>query len=130
MSEILAVKGMTENEWTSFILKTERVFQGMSRLGKNWDQTSPDMVSDTYCVEVDWCHKWAESIGQASFYSKIANKDCGILLLFPDIREYEAKISGLRAQLANSGKFDLYFYDCESEKLVQTVRKCYEVKCV
>lgn len=45
------------------------------------DKTRADIVTDTFAIEVDFAHKWAESIGQALHYSINLHKNAGILLL-------------------------------------------------
>ena len=45
------------------------------------DKTRVDVVTDVYAIEVDFSTKWAESIGQALFYSLYTHKRAGVLLI-------------------------------------------------
>jgi len=45
------------------------------------DNTRVDCLTDTHAIEYDWGKKWAESIGQALFYSAITGKKAGIVLI-------------------------------------------------
>ena len=45
------------------------------------DAARVDIVTDTNAIEVDYAHKWAESIGQALYYSAMTHKRAGILLI-------------------------------------------------
>lgn len=46
-----------------------------------WDRTRVDILTEEYAYEVDWASKWAESIGQALYYSELTGKKPGIILL-------------------------------------------------
>jgi hypothetical protein len=45
------------------------------------DRTRADIVTDTFAIEVDFAHKWAESIGQSLHYAHKLHKKAGILLI-------------------------------------------------
>lgn len=45
------------------------------------DKTRVDIVTDTFAIEVDFAHKWAESIGQSLHYAEKLHKTAGILLI-------------------------------------------------
>lgn len=45
------------------------------------DKARVDVVTDTFTIEVDFAHKWAEAIGQSLFYAQMLNKKPGILLI-------------------------------------------------
>ena len=45
------------------------------------DKTRCDCLTDTHAIEYDFANKWAESLGQALHYSRIANKKPGIVLI-------------------------------------------------
>lgn len=47
------------------------------------DGSRIDLLSDEYAYEVDWCKglKWAEAVGQASFYAIATGKKPAIILL-------------------------------------------------
>jgi len=44
------------------------------------DKTRVDCLTDTHAIEYDWGKKWAESLGQALFYSAMTGKKAGIVL--------------------------------------------------
>lgn len=45
------------------------------------DRTRADIVTDTFAIEVDFAHKWAESIGQSLHYAHKLHKKAGIILI-------------------------------------------------
>lgn len=45
------------------------------------DRTRADIVTDTFAIEVDFAHKWAESIGQSLHYAHRLHKKAGIVLI-------------------------------------------------
>ena len=45
------------------------------------DATRVDCITADYAIEFDWCHKWAEAIGQALHYSKLTGKPPAIALI-------------------------------------------------
>ncbi len=45
------------------------------------DRARVDIVTDTFAIEVDFAHKWGESIGQSLFYGVMLNKKPGVLLI-------------------------------------------------
>jgi len=45
------------------------------------DRTRADIVTDTFAIEVDFAHKWAESIGQSLHYADMLHKKAGVLLI-------------------------------------------------
>lgn len=45
------------------------------------DGTRVDCLTDQYAVEVDYAAKWAESVGQALYYSMQTNRRPGIVLI-------------------------------------------------
>lgn len=61
-----------------------------------YDGTRVDCLTDEYAKEYDFCHKWAESAGQALYYADITGKKPGIVLICdPDEQRfyYRAKIA-------------------------------------
>lgn len=48
------------------------------------DGARVDILTDEYAIEVDWAPKWAESIGQAMYYSDQTNRAPLALLLITD----------------------------------------------
>jgi len=51
-----------------------------------WDATRVDLLTPTHAIEVDWCRKWPEAIGQALYYALVTGKRPGVLLLISDAR--------------------------------------------
>ena len=47
------------------------------------DRTRVDCLTSTHAIEYDWGKKWAESLGQALFYSAMTGKKAGIVLIEP-----------------------------------------------
>lgn len=45
------------------------------------DRTRVDCLTATHAIEYDWGKKWAESLGQALFYSAMTGKKAGIVLI-------------------------------------------------
>lgn len=45
------------------------------------DRTRVDCLTDTHAYEFDWCKKWAESIGQALYYSKMTGRSPAVVLI-------------------------------------------------
>ena len=45
------------------------------------DKTRVDCLTSTHAIEYDWGKKWAESLGQALFYSAMTGKKSGIVLI-------------------------------------------------
>lgn len=45
------------------------------------DRTRVDCLTREYAVEVEYAHKWAESIGQSLFYARMTGKRPGIVLI-------------------------------------------------
>ena len=45
------------------------------------DRARVDILTDTFAIEVDFAHKWGESIGQSLFYAVMLDKKPGVLLI-------------------------------------------------
>ena len=45
------------------------------------DRSRVDCMTATHAIEIDWCRKWAEGIGQALYYSKVTGKKAGLALI-------------------------------------------------
>lgn len=45
------------------------------------DLTRVDCLTEEFAVEVDWAHKWAESIGQARYYAEMTGREPAVLLI-------------------------------------------------
>ncbi|MCR5265497.1 MAG: hypothetical protein K6E29_02755 [Cyanobacteria bacterium RUI128] len=48
------------------------------------DRTRVDCLTDEYAIEYDWAKKWAESIGQAMYYSKMTGKKPAVAIIIRD----------------------------------------------
>ena len=53
-----------------------------------WDMTRVDCLSKDYAIEFDFAKKWAESIGQALYYSKMTGKAPAIVLILTSPADY------------------------------------------
>ncbi len=45
------------------------------------DRTRVDCLTDEYAIEYDWAKKWAESIGQSMYYSKMTGKKPAVAII-------------------------------------------------
>ena len=59
-----------------------------------FDKTRVDCLTKDYALEFDFAHKWAESIGQALYYSKMTNKNPAVVLILenPDDLKYVKRV--------------------------------------
>lgn len=53
-----------------------------------WDNTRVDCLTKDYAIEFDFAHKWAESIGQSLYYSKMTGKKPAVALILTDLKDY------------------------------------------
>ena len=53
-----------------------------------WDMTRVDCMTKDYAIEFDFAKKWAESIGQALYYSKLTGKAPAIVLILTSPTDY------------------------------------------
>jgi hypothetical protein len=53
-----------------------------------------DCLTETHAVEVDFCPKWAEAIGQSLYYAARTGKSPGIVLVCEEghVQEYAARL--------------------------------------
>lgn len=58
------------------------------------DRTRVDCLTEEYAIEFDWAKKWAESIGQALYYSKMTGKKPAVAIIIknPEERIYINRI--------------------------------------
>lgn len=49
----------------------------------------PDVITAKYAIEVDYTHKWAESIGQSLLYAKVTNRKPLIVFIYDKLRDYK-----------------------------------------
>ena len=53
-----------------------------------WDMTRVDCLAKDYAIEFDFAKKWAESIGQTLYYSKMTGKAPAIVLILTSPLDY------------------------------------------
>ena len=53
-----------------------------------WDMTRVDCLAKDYAIEFDFAKKWAESIGQALYYSKMTGKAPAVVLILTSPADY------------------------------------------
>ena len=53
-----------------------------------WDLTRVDCLAKDYAIEFDFAKKWAESIGQSLYYSKMTKKQPAVVLILQNITDY------------------------------------------
>ena len=79
---------VTITTWGQLPKQKEEVYQNLFAKAINGqteyvlkDNSRVDIVTDTYAIEVDFAHKWAEAIGQSLYYAESLDKKPGILLV-------------------------------------------------
>ena len=53
-----------------------------------WDMTRVDCLTKDYAIEFDFAKKWAESIGQSLYYSKMTGKPPAVVLILTSAADY------------------------------------------
>ena len=53
-----------------------------------WDMTRVDCMTKDYAIEFDFAKKWAESIGQSLYYSKLTGKNPAVVLILTAPTDY------------------------------------------
>ena len=53
-----------------------------------WDMTRVDCMTKDYAIEFDFAKKWAESIGQSLYYSKLTGKKPAVVLILTAPTDY------------------------------------------
>ncbi len=53
-----------------------------------WDMTRVDCLAKDYAIEFDFAKKWAESIGQALYYSKMTGKKPAVAIILTSPTDY------------------------------------------
>lgn len=53
-----------------------------------WDMTRVDCLAKDYAIEFDFAKKWAESVGQALYYSKMTGKAPAVTLILTSPLDY------------------------------------------
>ncbi len=54
-----------------------------------WDMTRVDCLAKDYAIEFDFAKKWAESIGQSLYYSKLTGKKPAVALILTAPTDYK-----------------------------------------
>ena len=54
-----------------------------------WDMTRVDCLTKDYAIEFDFAKKWAESIGQSLYYSKMTGKKPAVTLILTNLTDYK-----------------------------------------
>ncbi len=67
---------------------TEKILQDGARV---------DCITNEYAIEFDFANKWAESVGQALYYSISLNKPAGIVLIMENPQKDERYLKRLNA---------------------------------
>lgn len=74
------VEAYYQNEWcTADFGRKEAIL---------WDMTRVDCMTKDYAIEFDFAKKWAESIGQALYYSKLTGKAPAVVLILTSPTDY------------------------------------------
>ena len=74
------VEAYYQNEWcTADFGRKEAIL---------WDMTRVDCLTKDYAIEFDFAKKWAESIGQALYYSKLTGKAPAVVLILTSPTDY------------------------------------------
>lgn len=53
-----------------------------------WDMTRVDCLAKDFAIEFDFAKKWAESIGQSLYYSKLTGKKPAVVLILTSPSDY------------------------------------------
>lgn len=76
-------------------VKNEKYFQKIAAKELNgtieyvlFDKSRVDIVTFEYAIEVDYCYKWSESIGQSIYYSLITKKKPAIIMIYKGFNDY------------------------------------------
>lgn len=67
------------------------------------DCTRIDCITETHAIEFDFAGKWAESIGQALYYSFMTNKKPGIVLIIENPEKEEIYLKRLKTVCCRLG---------------------------
>ena len=54
-----------------------------------WDMTRVGCLAKDYAIEFDFAKKWAESVGQSLYYSKMTGKQPAIVLIMTSLTDYK-----------------------------------------
>ena len=53
-----------------------------------WDMTRVDCLAKDYAIEFDFAKKWAESVGQSLYYSKLTGKNPAVVIILTSPLDY------------------------------------------
>jgi len=79
---------MNELDWTRVLWHfledhlDQHVLVGRER--QLWDRTRVDILTPDLAIECDWAPKWAEAIGQSTWYAINTDRPAGVCLLVKD----------------------------------------------
>jgi len=110
-----------EDAWTDYIVANTPGWEDSRTQVTLWDRTRPDILRPAMAIEVDWCHKWKEGVGQAAFYGAMCDRPGVLVLLFPDgVAAPAAMRDGYRATIAaRHAGVGLLFYDCQTKRFIK-----------
>ena len=77
------------------------------------DRTRVDCLTEEYAIEFDWAKKWAESIGQAMYYSQMTGKKPAVAII---IKNPEERIYINRIRKANS---EIKIFDIKTDNFTE-----------
>ena len=66
-----------------------------------WDKTRVDCLTKDYAIEFDFAKKWAESVGQALYYSKMTSKKPAVVLILesPSDLKYVKRVERISSDI-------------------------------
>lgn len=76
------------------------------------DNTRVDCLTDTYAIEFDYAKKWAESIGQSLYYSKMTGRKPAAAIIIKNANE-QKYINRIFKAAPNITVFVIPAYDCD-----------------
>ena len=77
------------------------------------DGSRVDCLTQSHAVEMDFCHKWAEAVGQSLFYSQQTGRRAGIVLIL-DKRLGQKHLWRLLSTIRSAG-LDIDVWTMEAE---------------
>lgn len=84
------------------------------------DRARVDCVTKTHAIEFDFAPKWAESIGQSLYYSKVLNKSAGIVLIVEDKVKDAKYVKRVQTIADNQGITLWLMYPEDMKKIAKT----------
>lgn len=74
----------------------------------NKDKTRVDCLTDKHAVEFDFAKKWAESVGQAQYYSLLTGKRAKVVLILENPKSQMIYFNRVKS-LAKKHNFDVEY---------------------